>query len=61
MLIGCCFVTTVMVVTISFASSQSSFKFPLAIGTVHHVLIQHLDSYSDHAMLFLAQVWGGDT
>jgi hypothetical protein len=59
MLIRCCFVTTIMVDTISSASNQSSLKFPLAIGTVHHVLLQHLDSYSDHAMLFLAQVWGG--
>ncbi len=59
MLIKCCFATTVMVDTIFSASSRSSFKFPLAIGTVHHVLLQHLDSYSDHAMPFSAQVWGG--
>ncbi len=59
MLIKCCFATTVMVDTISSASSRSSLKFPSAIGTVHHVLLQHLDSYSDHAMLFSAQVWGG--
>ncbi len=59
MLIRCCFVTTVMVDTIFSASSRSSLKFPSAIGTVHHVLLQHLDSYSDHAMLFPAQVWGG--
>ncbi len=59
MLIKCCFATTVMVDTIFFASSWSSLKFPLAIGIVHHVLLQHLDSYSDHAMLFSAQVWGG--
>ncbi len=59
MLIKCCFATTVMVDTIFFASSRSSLKFPLAIGTIHHVLLQHLDSYSDHTMLFLAQVWGG--
>jgi len=58
-LIRCCFVTTVMVDTISSASSRSSLKFPPTIGTVHHVLLQHLDSYSDHAMLFPAQVWGG--
>jgi len=61
MLIRCCFVTTVMVDTISSASSRSSLKFQSAIGTVHHVLLQHLDSYSDHAMLFPVQVWGGDT
>jgi hypothetical protein len=36
-----------------------SLKFPSAISTVHHVLTQHLDSYSDHATLFPAQVWGG--
>jgi hypothetical protein len=59
MLIRCCFATTIMVNTISFASSWSSFKFSPAIGIVHHVLLQHLDSYSDHATLFLAQVWGG--
>ncbi len=59
MLIRCCFAIIVMVDTISFASSRSSLKFPLAIGIVHHVLLQHLDSYSDHAMLFSAQVWGG--
>jgi len=58
MLIRCCFVTIVIVDTISSASSQSSFKFPPTIGTVHHVLLQHLDSYSDHAMIFLAWVWG---
>jgi len=45
MLIRCCFVTTVMVDTISSTSSRSSLKFPLAIGIVHHVLLQHLDSY----------------
>jgi len=59
MLIKCCFATTVMVDTIFSASSRSSLKFPLAIGTVHHVLLQHFDSYLDHAMLFSAQVWGG--
>jgi hypothetical protein len=48
-----------MVGTIFSASSWSSFKFPLTIDTVHHVLLQHLDSYSDHAMLFPAKVWGG--
>ncbi len=59
MLIRCCFATTVMVDTISSALNRSSFKFPSAIGIVHHVFLQHLDSYSDHAMLFPAQVWGG--
>jgi hypothetical protein len=59
MLIRCCFATTVMVDTISSASNWSSLKFPPVIGTVHCVLLQHLDSYSDHAMFFLAQVWGG--
>ncbi len=59
MLIRCCFATTVMVDTISSTSSRSSLKFSPAIGTVHHVLLQHLDSYSNHAMLFSAQVWGG--
>jgi hypothetical protein len=59
MLIRCYFATTVMVDTISSASSRSSLKFPPAIGIVHHVLLQHLDSYSDQAMFFSAQVWGG--
>jgi hypothetical protein len=59
MLIRCCFVTTIMVDTISSTSSRSSLKFPPTIGNVHHVLLQQLDSYSDHAMLFPAQVWGG--
>jgi hypothetical protein len=44
--------------TIYYASSQSSLKFPPAFGTVHHVLLQHLDFSLDHAMLFSAQVWG---
>jgi hypothetical protein len=59
MLIRCCFVITVMVDTISFTSNQNSLKFPPAFGTIHHVLLQHLDFYSDHAMLFPTQVWGG--
>ncbi len=59
MLIKCCFVTIVMVDTIFSASSRSSLKFPLAIGTVHHVLLQHLDSYSDHAMLSRLRSRGG--
>jgi hypothetical protein len=29
----------------------------LAFGTVHHVLLQNLDFYSNHAMLFPTQVW----
>jgi hypothetical protein len=45
-----------MVDTIYFASSPSSLKFPSAFGTVHHVLLQHLDFYSNHATLFPAQV-----
>jgi hypothetical protein len=57
--IGCCFAIIVMVDTIFFASSRSSLKFPLAFGIVHHVLMQHLDFYLDHAMFFLAWVWGG--
>jgi hypothetical protein len=48
-----------MVDTIDFASSWSSLKFPPTFGTVHHVFLQHLDFYSDHATFFLAQVWGG--
>jgi hypothetical protein len=59
MLIRCSFVITVMVDTISFASSRSSLKFPPAFGIVHHVLLQHLDFYSNHATLLPAQVWGG--
>jgi hypothetical protein len=60
MLIKCYFAITVMVDTISSASNQSSLKFPLAFGIVHHVLLQHLDFYSDHTTLFPAQVWGGN-
>jgi hypothetical protein len=56
MLIRCCFAIIVMVDTIYFASTQSSFKFSLAFGTIHHVLLQHLDFYLDHATLFPAQV-----
>jgi isoprenylcysteine carboxyl methyltransferase (ICMT) family protein YpbQ len=59
MLIKCCFAIIVMVDTIFVASSQNSFKFLLAFGTIHHVLMQHLDFYLDHTMFFLAQVWGG--
>jgi hypothetical protein len=59
MLIRCCFAIIIMVDTISSASSRSSLKFLPAIGTVHHVLLQHFDSYSDHATFFPAQVWGG--
>jgi hypothetical protein len=54
MLIKCYFAISVMVDTIYYASSQSSYKFPPAFGTVHHVLLQHLDFYSDHATFFLA-------
>jgi hypothetical protein len=59
MLIKCCFAIIVMVDTIFSASNQSSLKFLLTFGIVHHVLLQHLDFYSDHATLFPAQVWGG--
>jgi hypothetical protein len=56
MLIRCCFAIIAMVNTIFSASNQSSLKFLPAFGIVHHVTLQHLDSYSDHAMLFPAQV-----
>jgi hypothetical protein len=56
MLIRCCFAIIVMVDTISSTLSQSSLKFPLTFGTVHHVLLQHFDFYLDHATLFLAHV-----
>ncbi len=59
MLIRCYFAIIAIVDTIFFASIQSSLKFPLAFGIVHHVLLQHLYFYLDHAMFFLAQVWGG--
>jgi hypothetical protein len=48
-----------MVDTIYFASSWSSFKFPPTFGTVHHVLLHHLDFYSDHVMLFPGLGLGG--
>jgi hypothetical protein len=56
MLIRCCFAIIIMVDTIYPASNWSSFKFPSAFATVHHVLLQHLDFYSNHATFFLAQV-----
>jgi hypothetical protein len=59
MLIKCCFAIIAMVDTIFSASNQSSFKFLPTFGTVHHVFLQHLDVYLDHATLFLAEVWGG--
>jgi hypothetical protein len=59
MLIRCCFAIIAMVDTIFSALNQSSFKFPPTFGIVHHVLLQHLDFYLNHAMFFLAQVWGG--
>jgi hypothetical protein len=59
MLIKCCFAIIIMVDTISSASSQSSLKFPLIFGTVHNVFLQHFDFYSNHAMFFSVQVWGG--
>jgi hypothetical protein len=52
MLIRCYFAIIAMVDTIFSASSQSSFKFPPTFGTVHHVFLQNLDLYSDHAMVF---------
>jgi hypothetical protein len=61
MLIRCCFAIIAMVDTIFSASNQSSLKFLLTFGTIHHVLLQHLDFYLDHATFFPAQVWGGDT
>jgi len=51
LLIRCYFERVVMVDTIYSTSSWSSFKFPPAFGSVHHVLLQHLDFYSDHATL----------
>jgi len=58
MLIRCYFTITIMVDTIFSTSSRSSLKFMPAIGSIHHVLLQHLNSYSDHATLFSAQVKG---
>jgi len=54
MLIRCCFVIIVMVDTIYSASSRISLKFAPTFGNVHHVLLQHLDFYSNHATLLLA-------
>jgi hypothetical protein len=45
-----------MVDTIYSASIRSSLEFPSAFDTVHHVLLQHLDFYLDHATLFPAKV-----
>jgi hypothetical protein len=59
MLIKCCFTIIVMVDTISSISSQSSLKFLPTFGTIHYVLLHHFNFYSNHATLFLAQVWGG--
>jgi hypothetical protein len=42
-----------------FTSRWSSFKFLPTFNTIHHVLLQHLDFYSDHAMFFLVRVLGG--
>jgi hypothetical protein len=47
-----------MVDIIYVVSSQNSLKFPSTFGTVHHILLQNLDFYSDHAMFFPTQVWG---
>ncbi len=59
MLIRCYFTIIVMVDTIYSASSQNSLKFPPTFGTIHHVLLQHLDFYSNHATLFPAQIQVG--
>ncbi len=59
MLIRYYFAIIVMVDTIYSTSSRSSFKFPSAFGIVHHVLLQHLDFYLDHATLFSVQVLEG--
>jgi hypothetical protein len=59
MLIRCCFAITVMVNIISSTSNRNSLKFPSAVGTIHHDLLQHFDFYSDHATFFPAQGWGG--
>ncbi len=56
MLIRCYFAVTIMVDTISSALNRSSFKFPPTFAIVHHVFLQHLDFYSDHAMFFPTQV-----
>ncbi len=56
MLMRCCFVIIVMVDTIYSVSSWNSLKFPPAFGIVHHVFLQHLDFYLDHATLFPTQV-----
>jgi hypothetical protein len=60
MLIRCYFAIIVMVNTIYSTSSQSSFKFLPAFGTIHHVFLQDLDFYSDHAT-FSRLRSGGDT
>jgi hypothetical protein len=59
MLIRCYFVITVMLDTISSYSSRSSLKFLPTFGIIHHVLLQHLDFYSNYATFFSTQVWGG--
>ncbi len=58
MLIRCYFTIIIMVDTIYSVSSRSSLKFPSGFGTIHHVLLQHLDFYSDHATFFSVEVWG---
>jgi hypothetical protein len=59
MVIKCYFAIIVTMDTIYYASSRNSLKFPSTFGIVHHVLLQHLDFYLNHAMFFLAQVFGG--
>ncbi len=54
MFIRCCFAIIAMVDTIFSTSNQSSLKFLPAFGIVHHVILQHLDFYLDHATLFTA-------
>jgi hypothetical protein len=58
MLIRCYFAIIVMVDTIYFTLSQRSLKLLPACGIVHHVLLQHLDLYLDHATFFPTQIWG---
>jgi hypothetical protein len=59
MLIRCYFAIIVMVDIIYFASNRNSFKFSSTFCIVHHLLLQHLDFYSNHATVFSTHVWGG--
>ncbi len=58
MLIRCCFAIIIIMDTIYSASSQSSFKFPLAFGIVHHVFLQHLDFYLTMPCFSQLKFWG---